>query len=110
MGAEFETVVAEFTRALQPAEQPAKGGGRSKSKQGRQRNNNDAAAAKRLQWLYRKNRPKAMREVRQEESPLCTTVSPEEAATPCLTVFSPKPPKLQRPYDTEVLNNYRVSK
>jgi hypothetical protein len=63
----LETLIADLTRVLQPPQRPAP------RRQGRQRAapRDDAAAKKRLQWLYRKNRSKAMREVRQEESPVC---------------------------------------
>lgn len=80
---DFETVVEAFTAAIRPPERRKRGSARARSR-GQQ---TGVQAAKHLQQLYSKDRKRAMREIREEESPLCP-VEPAKVATFFKNVFS----------------------
>lgn len=97
---DFESTVDEFTKSISG---PPKGRGyRRKPTTGRGRHQDPVQKARRLQFLYKVNRSKAMREVRGEDSPLCA-VPKEEVQDYFTEVFSCKHEVLENPPETTVL-------
>ncbi|KAK3923114.1 Retrovirus-related Pol polyprotein from type-2 retrotransposable element R2DM [Frankliniella fusca] len=98
--AEFEGVVGELTKQLQPPPKRQRPGGpRGRGGQGRRP---QAQEAKRIQLLYKRNRKKAMREIRQEDSPLCD-VPGEDVANHFEDVFKESMTTLGPPPASAVL-------
>ncbi|KAE8740558.1 hypothetical protein FOCC_FOCC013922 [Frankliniella occidentalis] len=91
--AELEDVIGELTKVLQPPPKPQRPGGRQRGRGGR----DPKQEAKRIQQLYKKNRKKAMRDIRQLDSPLCEVPGDEvanhfeEVFKETITVLPPPP-------------------
>ncbi|KAK3926652.1 Sodium channel protein type 11 subunit alpha [Frankliniella fusca] len=99
--ADFEGVVRDLTKQLQPPPKPRRAGAPSRGREG-QAQRSPAEEAKRIQLLYKKNRKKAMREIRQENSPICD-LPPEEVANHFEAVFKETLTSLEPPPACAVL-------
>ncbi|KAK3916006.1 hypothetical protein KUF71_025264, partial [Frankliniella fusca] len=84
--AEFESAVKDFTGAIAPPPREGRNNGR-RGRPVRRKQPGNHEEAKRIQQLYSKNRKVAVREIRQEESPLCN-LPPEDVANYFEHVFS----------------------
>ncbi|KAK3925257.1 LINE-1 retrotransposable element ORF2 protein, partial [Frankliniella fusca] len=83
---EFESAVKDFTGAIAPPPRAGRNNGR-RGRPVRRKQPGNHEEAKRIQQLYSKNRKVAIREIRQEESPLCN-LPPEDVANFFEHVFS----------------------
>ncbi|KAE8740258.1 hypothetical protein FOCC_FOCC014242 [Frankliniella occidentalis] len=97
--AAFELAVEGLTSDLLP---PAKNRGHQGRGRGRGGGRRPQNAARRLQFLYKVNKKRAMREVREEDSPLCS-LPPEEVESFFERVFAARLPHLEDPPVSAVL-------